>query len=286
MTAGTRAILDEALREHGTLHPLRPPPPITSARDYVRVCRRLRHDIGRASVDGRLVAVGWNHESPSRWVDGRVDAFVDYWRATQRRPDLVGSVYNAAPCDVYAVWRAGVSAPLWQRRGAWYSSAWVAQVRAHPRGDCSGRATPERVRLVLLLAARFVPILRVAHAASARLSVRDLRALARLPGWLLRAAGPAWIEESRPGGWRLRPQWERIAAVQDAITPSRRRVLEAARIPAQLWAHIAETRPALLDALSGEGSREDAEAEGIALVLAGVAEIECETLNKLERARV
>jgi hypothetical protein len=97
-------------------------PKITSAAHYVAVCRRLAAKYGNAiPEDGRIIAVGWNHVTPSRWVrDGEVLAFERWWKAAVKRPDTVGSCYNPTPEEVYASMRAGL--PAWAcgtRVGGW-----------------------------------------------------------------------------------------------------------------------------------------------------------------------
>jgi len=62
------------------------------------------------------------------------------------------------------------------------------------------------------------------------MSIRDLRALARLPGWLLRAAIVVYSNE--------RIDWQGLADLQRKLTPEIREKLESAKIPANQWSGI------------------------------------------------
>ena len=106
------------------------PSRIPSAGAYAAVARRMG-----LVADGRLLAVGWNHERPRAWADGRFAQFKLYWDKAVERPDIVGSCYNIPPETVYTAWRAGL--PPWAARAA-------ALLRSHryiPAG-------PRRTRLL------------------------------------------------------------------------------------------------------------------------------------------
>lgn len=94
----------------------RPPVKITSPQQYVGICRRIDRELH--DVDGRLIAVGVNHVPPMEWVRGlrrdgfeprTLAAFVAFWNATQDRPGVVGSSYNAEPEVAFALWVTGIT---------------------------------------------------------------------------------------------------------------------------------------------------------------------------------
>lgn len=91
----------------------RPARPIATAAQYVAVCRRLARD---AIADGRLISVGFRRVPPSEWIRGerrdgrparRLFDFLAWWSATQDRPNVVGSSYNADPKLAFRLWSAG-----------------------------------------------------------------------------------------------------------------------------------------------------------------------------------
>lgn len=98
---------------------------IESAAHYVGACRRIaaRDEVGvvlddaglmldgPGRLDGRIVACGWQHETPTAWVGGRLAAFVAYYDRATTLGRAPGSTYNAGPEVVYQAWRAGV--PPW-----------------------------------------------------------------------------------------------------------------------------------------------------------------------------
>jgi hypothetical protein len=121
-------------------------PRIPSAGLYVGICRRLSRRAvfyqvnqsaveGETRIDGRLVACGWNYYSPSDWMGvmseerSPLESFVDYWRKTQPRPDVVGSYYNADPLTVFHLWRAGVPVRDTSRMGVWAEHALAGGTR-------------------------------------------------------------------------------------------------------------------------------------------------------------
>jgi hypothetical protein len=77
---------------------------ITSARDYVRLCRRLYPDkFGYDLIDGRLVGTAWNFLSPCQWAE-EIDDFLRYWNGCAGRPGIVGSSYNPDPQMAFGSW--------------------------------------------------------------------------------------------------------------------------------------------------------------------------------------
>jgi len=126
-------------------------PRIQSAGLYVGICRRIMRCVG---YDGRLIACAWNHLSPHDWVtpDGSapIDNFVAYWNATQKRPGIAGSSYNAQPEHVFALWRAGVYAHYTRQMG-----------------DCAGISLVEG-RVVWKLAVRAIRMARALRRVSAQ----------------------------------------------------------------------------------------------------------------------
>lgn len=102
--------------------------PIMGAAHYVDVCRRVapevfghRHKCSclccPTSVDGRLIAVGYNHASPTQW-SSEFYGFLDYWRNAVDRPDRVGSDYNPTPEAVYRAWRGRLPPGFVRRSGS------------------------------------------------------------------------------------------------------------------------------------------------------------------------
>jgi hypothetical protein len=95
-----------------------PLPPIDDEKMYVLVCRRLARARGGTTVgslmipidgpnrvDGRLVAVGYKHVSPTKWIKSDLlGSFVMWWNKTQENPYLVGSEQNAPPPLAYHFW--------------------------------------------------------------------------------------------------------------------------------------------------------------------------------------
>jgi len=80
---------------------------------YVGMCRRtVRRSCPGASLDGRLLEVGYNHEKPRDWAGGRYQEFLDYWKRAAPRPDVVGSSHNLSPEQAYVAWRQGIPAGL------------------------------------------------------------------------------------------------------------------------------------------------------------------------------
>lgn len=186
-----------------------PPLPITSAAAYVGVVRRLawgRTDLppleGESRVDGRLLAVGWNCVSPTRFLD-LLPAWIAYWERAADRPKVVGSCYNgSSPEEAFQCFLGHVP-------------AWVA-TRV---GALALRLSPARARWAAAAAHDVRP---ARHGVSTRL----LCALGRLCPELRRVA-----LESIPEQLPLRPDstyqqrrarmgdvdWERVAQVQRAL---------------------------------------------------------------------
>jgi len=102
-------------REWARISSTRPPRHIASAGLYVAICRRVSksaysHEL---DCDGRLVAVGWNHFTPTEWVrpGGPLWSFLEFWERTQIRPEKVGSDYNCQPEAAFALWLAKAMVP-------------------------------------------------------------------------------------------------------------------------------------------------------------------------------
>lgn len=184
---------------------------ITSASQYVAACRAIGRGYewataeldwrgrpvyrpldGEGRIDGRLVAAGFNHESPTRWIrEGGLCQFLRYWQACAVRPSLVGSDYNPGPDQAYAFMRLGL--PPWVARSLAYVQRRDPDARLH--------RLPRRTRRRYTDAAR----------ACARTSMRDerwrfslraLAALGRLCPELQRVALEALKRDPRWGDWR------------------------------------------------------------------------------------
>lgn len=222
---------------------------IKSAGQYVAACRAVGTDRefcfpwhpegvfspldGEGRVDGRLVAAGWNHESPTRWVRGEGEQepglvlFARYWARAVARPETIGSSCNAiGPEHAYAAMRMGVPASAVLALGA-------LAVNSRERGE----GLP--VRLRRLPRRRIQRLVRAARAAR-RTSIREeelilfstkvLEALGRLcpelqrvaieglkrdARWPLDADGH-W-REPRPDMWGARDEFDhsRVVRVRD-----------------------------------------------------------------------
>lgn len=79
---------------------------------YGRLVRRLlweRSEFDTAGLDLRLLSAGVDHVRPTEWIDPHSSrslySFLDFWHATQPRPDIVGSYYNADPDHAVLMWR-------------------------------------------------------------------------------------------------------------------------------------------------------------------------------------
>lgn len=89
---------------------------IASAGMYVGVCRRVARERGiELPIDGRLIAVGFNHVPPSKWIYGPLDEFIAYYCDAVPRPSIVGSPYNSSPEQVYIAMRCGIPAKIVER---------------------------------------------------------------------------------------------------------------------------------------------------------------------------
>lgn len=83
------------------------PPKFKSAGLYVAHCRRAHSDVFGtcpSEGDGRLIAVGWNHFSPTEWATKFAD-FDVYWNQAALRPWTVGSCHNPTPEAAFRGWR-------------------------------------------------------------------------------------------------------------------------------------------------------------------------------------
>jgi hypothetical protein len=203
-------------------------PKITSAAEYVGICRRIGRargyiDLeGEGRIDGRLVAVGWNHCPPSQWIgdgqtsgSGEISRFLGYWEAAAERPTVVGSSRNASPEDVYAMLRAGVPAWIARRLS-------VAGTQQLPRWLKSGQHMTWARRTQLRRIARALSR-RDDQNAIYRCGASALEVLGRLCPELQRAAlhftkirkdaTTDWSRPERP--WRASDiAWEYVARVQ------------------------------------------------------------------------
>ena len=233
----------------------RRPRPIRGPGEYVEVVRDLARQRGVMGlplpIDGRLIAPAYCHMSPSvllglasipaptpsarpsGWADtmptwpaggeSQLEQWLNYWNASQERPDIVGSSYNDRPEDVWAWWRAGIPADRYPRE------------YGHLLATGRGQGGPRRIRAILTLARRvparegWVP---------QQTSTRDLRRLARLrPAflrWLTTGAGLPMA-----GGridWAAMAQIERGPEWQ--ATRERAEIFRDLRIPADLWWYV------------------------------------------------
>jgi len=271
------------VREHGARAVLRaampPDPPLTPA-TYVRICRRLRPDLAREYVDGRLIAVGFNRVRPTRWVE-EIDGYLDYWAESAGRPHVVGSSYNLEPRAAYACWRAGILSRVVRRlaktQSAWCWALW--QTREVGRAP-----TARRLRIGIRVAVRHPKLFALGFAHD-RIGMRTLRVLERLPRWMVSAAlgsvqiiSPAYTCTPIPTTG-LRELLVLCAEAQETITAPRRRALSHLGIGYSAWLSIARRVPARLDLLDAIWHGADEETldrladetrtESLALLLAG-----------------
>jgi len=226
----------------------RPPRPVRTPGEYVAVVRDLaaRRGIDLAGVDGRLIAPGYCHISPSAllglhlvpgppagdrpstWADSIPTAPIEapltgwlrYWAASQERPTIVGSSYNDVPEHTWACWRVGVRAGLLREYPG------LAEVIV---GWGDRLPAPRRVEAAI----RVARSLGRDRAWSARgLGLRDLRGLARIRPACLRWVG--MLRAVFPGPI----DWTRMAArcaIWTAEIAPHARLWEALRAPAADW---------------------------------------------------
>jgi hypothetical protein len=154
---------------------VRPARRITSAAQYVGVCRRI--DPLLHEVDGRLIAVGWNHVRPREWVEHGLARFIGYWEAVAERPDRVGSPYNQPPELVMDAWRS--KCPEGVAAGLASNARWHKYLRRRLRG---------RLLTRLRRVARAVRHTSIGGADLDRWTNRALEALGRLSPELQRVA--------------------------------------------------------------------------------------------------
>jgi len=174
---------------------------IKSAAHYVGVCRRLDPSLAKEEgIDGRLLAVGFNHVTPRDWVGGEFKNFLAFWNATQERPSTVGSVWNTDPDTAFAVWRASPSVR---------SAIYLVSSRYWNMFVTKGRIIRRHTRHV-------VPIARALKRASARyhyITPQAARALGSLSPEL-----QTYALMGLSGRIRARDiDWERIAKMRDAL---------------------------------------------------------------------
>lgn len=220
----------------------RPKRKITSAAQYVAACRAFgrgyewvteldwsgrpvyRPLAGEGRIDGRLIAAGYNHESPTRWIrEGGLYRFLEYWRACAIRPETVGSDYNPCVDQAYAFMRSGV--PAWVARHLGFGMQ-----RRDPEARL--RRLPRRTRRRYADAARACARTSMGdHTGDHRwrFSTRALAALGRLCPELQRVAiqalkrDPRWEEWAQVVGQSVRRirvrdiPWDEVARVQRQI---------------------------------------------------------------------
>jgi hypothetical protein len=209
----------EGAREYLRATTPRAPSKIETARDYVRVVRRVAP--WTHGVDGRLIAAVWREPSirPRAWIDptdlGR--QWIDYWRAVAARPDIVGSSYNPTPETVARAWRLGIPAERVRALGPALSGL-----------PASWRGSRDRIRALLRVA-------RVGFAISPEgIKTADLRRLARLPRAALRylvSVSAIHIDDDE------RIDWTRIARALRNYARLPHEELMLARVPATDWCH-------------------------------------------------
>lgn len=210
----------------------RPPRKIESAAQYVGVCRAMARGreyllpsgdyapiAGEGRIDGRIVAVGFNRESPTRWVgrkagDGPVRGlvlFLEYWVQVAERPHIVGSSCNRIePEAAYRAMRAGVPAHVVRVLGS-------RAVRMREPETRIRRLPRRRIRR-LLDAARAAGRTSLREEHEHRFSTRALAALGRLCPELQRVAIEAMrarLESFDCPTIRVRDiPWDEVARVQ------------------------------------------------------------------------
>lgn len=92
-------------------------PPIVDEKSFVKACRRLLRQRGIDIPDGRIIAQGYRHFSPSSWakpMDGeefsRVEKFLAWLQVAMVRPSILGSEANLPIDQYYWLWRSKISA--------------------------------------------------------------------------------------------------------------------------------------------------------------------------------
>lgn len=199
------------------------PPPAYPALGYDRP-----HD----GPDGRLLAPLWRECPVAPSNRARIDAWLAYWDATQARPSVVGSEYNAKPEAVASAFRLGLPAGMVARAG-----------RHLPVLPARWAGNRERILALLALA-------QAGADGPERFCTADLRRLAKLPRWVLRRV---YVRETPAiDGRRSRVDWVDLAAsiaAQKATLPVAD--LLAARVPYAYWdeceARAWDTSPANAD---------------------------------------
>lgn len=226
---------------------------IESAAHYVGACRRVaacaETDLvlsGQGRIDGRLVACGWQHETPTAWVGGRLAAFVAYYGRATTPGRAPGSTYNAYPDVVYQAWRAGVP-------------PWIVRALGALMPLCGYRPLPQ---------ARLVRLRRAARAAArssvyrwsgdiARLTFGALAALGRVSPELQRLVldcsgyydgGLCGLLTPRQLRWDLAAPVARRMAAEPAVRAAwargkRRDAMVGGRAGRDLVAHLAPAWP-------------------------------------------
>lgn len=207
---------------------------IDSPAHYVAVARRLatRNESNLAfggGVDGRLLAVGWNHMTPTDMVGERGRSWLAYWQRAASRPEKVGSSYNPTPEVAFAGWLQHVPARtvrlhLWAggRVGDRVRLARITRAAARssvPEGAVVGHSSRGWVRRIT----------DGALDALGRLSPELQRAALTVSGYYDRAQWPADGAAGRPFGARD-IRWDLVGRVhRDMVADTSGRVRHAWR---------------------------------------------------------
>lgn len=193
-------------------------PKLRTPDEYVRMVRRVAP--WTREVDWRLIAGVWREPAvtPADWkLDGcRGELWLDYWDATQPRPEVVGSCYNDHPEDAARAWARGIPPAYYPLYGAHLIPV-------------DGRPHRQRLRAVLRLArkARIDDLRGVPD----ELKTADLCRLSRLGGAFLRGL----LVDNRIKWVDGRVDWEAVAEFQKEWLSLPREALQTARVFAVDW---------------------------------------------------
>ena len=211
---------------------------IHSVGEYVAACRHL--DPSMAGFDSRLIAVGFNAVSPSRFVGQFGQGFIAYWQSGVKRPDTVGSSWNPRVEAAFRAYRAGLPLGSFRRViSDYYGDSWLEWI-ANSRGHWSWKRYKIATRF---LASRRQNAINIAF----HLSTQDALRLLHFP-----AAFISGIKEIGEAGVYLpkrlrnafpmrRIDWEVMNETWQYWWRMPRQSFQDRRIPAYLWwAHAAE----------------------------------------------